>query len=178
MAPSPRPALPKEVASKDTTTAEFVVGDVSVVDIGADVSSLDAELRAQRARAQRAGEKMLVQVTGFECRPCLGVAAALLDPKMQKALTGVRLVRVDVAEFHEELAALGYPHEAIPGFFLVGVDVTPSDGIHGGEWDDDTADNIAPVLGAFARGKLTKRRVPWEGQRRGGGAAPRGGTEL
>ncbi|MBI5533652.1 MAG: DUF4190 domain-containing protein [Deltaproteobacteria bacterium] len=178
--PTPRSPLAKEVASKDTTTVEFKVGALTVVDIGSDVSSLDAELRAQRSKAARSGEKMIVETTGYECRPCLGVAASLIDPRMQKALAGTRLVRIDVAEFGEELTSLGYPHEAIPGFFLVGVDLSPSDGMHGGEWDDDTAENISPVIGAFARGKLMKRREPWGGQKRGpGGLPPRGGgTEL
>jgi hypothetical protein len=178
--PTSRSPLPKEVASRDTTTSEFKVGAITVVDIGADVSSFESELRSQRSRAQRAGEKLVVQTTGFECRPCLGVAASLVDPLMQKAMAGTRLVRIDVAEFGEELTALGYPHEAIPGFFLVGVDMSPSDGIHGGEWDDDTAENISPVLSAFVRGKFEKRREPWGGKKRGTGAAPRpgGGTEL
>ena len=34
--------------------------------------------------------------------------------------------------------------------------------LHGrGEWDDDIPVNIAPVLGPFVRGNLTKRREPW-----------------
>ena len=34
-----------------------------------------------------------------DCSPCNGVAVALTDPKLQKALEGVRLLRVDVREF-------------------------------------------------------------------------------
>ena len=34
--------------------------------------------------------------------------------------------------------------------------------IHGGEWDDDIPPNIAPVLGAFVRGKYGTRRYPWQ----------------
>ncbi len=174
-ATTPRPSAPaKETASRDTATAELKIGNVTVVDVGADVTSLEAELRSQRAKAARSGEKLVVETTSPDCRPCLGVAASLVDPKMQKALEGARLVRVDVYEFAEELKAAGIPYEAIPGFFLLGVDMTPVDGIHGGEWDDDTADNIAPVLSAFVRGKLTRRREAWGGQRH----EPSGGTEL
>lgn len=178
---TPSPTVPKkvtgpgnEVASRDTTTTELKLAGTTVVDVGSDVSSLDSELRTQRAKAARNGEKLLLETTSADCRPCFGVAAALGDKKMQKALEGVRLVRVDVLEFSDELRAAGIPHEAIPGFFLLGVDMSPVDGIHGGEWDDDTADNIAPVLSAFVRGKLTHRREPWGAQRR----EPTGGTEL
>lgn len=178
--PGPSPKLPKvsgpenEVASRDTTTTELKLGSTTVVDVGSDVSSLDSELRSQRAKAARNGEKLLLETTSSDCRPCFGVAAALADKKMQKALEGVRLVRVDVHEFSDELRAAGIPHEAIPGFFLLGVDMSPVDGVNGGEWDDDTADNIAPVLSAFVRGKYTHRREPWGAQRR----EPTGGTEL
>jgi hypothetical protein len=80
---------------------------------------------------------------------------------MQTALAGVRLVRVDGILFHEDLDALRVPHDDIPGFFLLAPDLTPRDGIDGGEWGDDIAPNIAPVLGAFVRGKYAVRRSPW-----------------
>ena len=44
-----------------------------------------------------------------------------------------------------------------------------SDGINGGEWDDDIAINIAPVLGPFVRGTYAKRRSPWKKLPRPGG---------
>lgn len=181
MIPSPSPTGPRvtspgneDLASHDTTTTELKLGSTTVVDVGSDVSSLDSELRSQRAKAARNGEKLLLETTSADCRPCFGVAASLADKRMQKALEGVRLVRVDVHEFSDELRAAGIPHEAIPGFFLLGVDMSPVDGLNGGEWDDDTADNIAPVLSAFVRGKYTHRREPWGAQRR----EPAGGTEL
>ena len=98
------------------------------------------------------------------CRPCLGVAASLADPKMQRALEKVRLVRVDVSDFRDDLLQLGMTAKLVdlmPTFILLDVDLSPLDAVSGGEWDDDTADNIAPVLNQFARGTLTKRREHW-----------------
>ena len=80
---------------------------------------------------------------------------------MQRALARVRLVRLDTAEFDVDLAELRVPHEAIPGFFLLAPDLTPRDGVDGGEWGDDVAANIAPVLGPFVRGTYEKRKQPW-----------------
>jgi hypothetical protein len=147
--------------SREMNTTVTRVGKIVVVDIGLSELSLDATSRKHRTAALRDGQKMVVQTTSASCRPCQGVAAALVDSKMQRALEGVRLVRVDVADFHDELVDLGIPDQFIPGFYTLRTNLTPADGVHGGEWDDDVADNIAPVLGAFVRGKYLKRRTPF-----------------
>jgi hypothetical protein len=136
-------------------------GAITVVDIGVSSSSLAEELAKQRAEAAAAGETLLVMTTAGRCEPCRGVDRSLADPLMQTALARVRLVRVDMQVFHEDLEQLKIPDEAIPGFFLLSLDLTPRDGVDGGEWDDDVAPNIGPVLGAFVRGKYTQRRRPW-----------------
>ncbi|AUX43803.1 hypothetical protein SOCE26_052580 [Sorangium cellulosum] len=137
------------------------IGGLSIVDIGADVSALSEELAKQRAEAHAQGEKVLVMTTSDPCDPCRGVDRSLGDPLMQTALRSVRLVRVDIDLFKEDLDQIKMPRRLYPGFFLLSPDLTPQDGINGGEWDDDIARNIAPVLGAFVRGQYTTRRQPW-----------------
>lgn len=162
--PSPTPSTPAsagEKLSRDPATVETVIGSLVVADIGVDEPTLTGAFRRQQRLATEQKQKLVVQTTSEECRPCLGVAAALRTQPMQKALAGVRLVRVDVREFAEELQALGLPSELIPAFFLLGADLRPVDAIHGGEWDDDTADNIAPVLRDFVRGTYARRRHRW-----------------
>lgn len=161
-APTTTSAVRPPQWSRDTRTIATTVGKVTIVDIGADAARLEVELKEQRAKAASEHQTLVLETTSTTCRPCLGVAASLADPKMQSALAGVRLVRVDVHDFSEDLRELGIPHDVIPGFFLLGASVEPSDGINGGEWDDDTAANIAPVLSAFVRGTLAERRQPWK----------------
>ncbi|MCS6900780.1 MAG: DUF4190 domain-containing protein [Myxococcales bacterium] len=140
---------------------EVMVGKVRLVDLPPTRRTLEAELEAQRAQALAAREK-LVLFTGAEgCRPCMSVAAVLPEAKMQAALAGTRLVRVDVNVLGQELNDLGVPTKKIPGFYLLGKDFSPTDGINGGEWDDDTADNAGPVLENFLKGTLRKRREPF-----------------
>ena len=153
--PAPGGGIP---FSREEATTETKVGTVTVVDVGLDEVSLEAVLRKQRAETQHSGQTLVVETTSSGCRPCLGVAAALTDPAMQKALDGVRLVRVDVNDFQDELPDLGIPGQLIPGFYLLGTNLSPRDGVTGGEWDDDTAANVAPVLEAFVRGTYTRRR--------------------
>jgi hypothetical protein len=136
-------------------------GDITVVDIGIDAITLEKELAKQRAAASTAGQKVLVMTTRDDCAPCRGVESSLSSALMQTALANVRLVRVDLDVFKDDLDALKMPRERYPAFFLLSVDLTPKDGIDGGEWDEDVASNIAPVIGAFLRGKYATRRQAW-----------------
>lgn len=156
-APAPAPANPVDFVIPKVTR-EAQVGAITVVDVGVSSTSLAEELAKQRAAAAKAGETMLVMTLSQRCAPCRGVEAALPDPRMQSALAKVRLVRVDRDVFDDDLSALYIPHREYPGFFLLAPDLTPRDGINGGEWDDDIAANIAPVLGPFVRGTLSARR--------------------
>lgn len=158
-APAPPPASDEggQMTIIEQVT-EIQVGAVRLVDVPPTKKSLEAELLDQRARAAAAGERMVLFTGAEGCRPCLSVAAVLADAQMQAGLSRVRLVRVDVNALGQELEDLGVPVKKIPGFYLLGKDLSPTDGISGGEWDDDTADNAGPVLGAFVKGTLKKRR--------------------
>ncbi|EYF03697.1 DUF4190 domain-containing protein [Chondromyces apiculatus] len=154
-APSPGGSVPQKTTVKR-------VGELTLVDVGIDVRTLGEELARQRATAYAVGEKVLVMTTRDPCEPCRGVERSLSEALMQTALRGVRLVRVDIDVFQEDLEELKIPSRRYPGFFLPALDLTPQDGVDGGEWDDDVPENIAPVLGAFVRGQFTMRREPWK----------------
>jgi hypothetical protein len=157
--PLPTAVEPRFVAPH--TTADKQVGAITLVDVGVAATSLRDELASQRAQASRAGQTMVMMTTRAACGPCEDFEASLADPLMQTALERVRLVRVDIAAFGDDLDGLRIPHDGIPGFFLLAPDLTPKDGINGGEWDDDIPSNIAPVLGAFVRGTYAARRHGW-----------------
>jgi hypothetical protein len=158
------PAEPPSGASTVTT-----VGQITVVDVALGVASLSNELRRQHAEATANGQKLLLETTSTGCPQCQGIASALPDPRMQLALDHVRLVRVDRDPFEEDLAELEIPSRPLPGFFLLDSDLRVTDAIHGGEWDEDIAVNIAPVIGPFVRGTYAKRRSPWKKLPRPGG---------
>ncbi len=156
-ASSPGPAN----RSVESGVVETRVGAVRLVDVGPGVALLSDELDRQRQAASASGETVVLLLVEPNCSPCNGVSAGLIDPKMQKALENVRLVRVDVNEFGTELRRLDVPTEKIPGFALLEGSNRPVDYLHGGEWDDDIPRNIAPVLQKFVRGKYVDRRHPW-----------------
>lgn len=158
--PSPSAAAPDLRVPRATTTIEREA--VTVIDVGIEARSLADELTKQRAAAQDAHQTMVVMTTLPDCGPCASVFGALSDPRMQTVLARVRLVRVYADVFRDDLDSLEIPSANFPGFFVLGPDLRPRDGIDGGEWDDDIPANIAPVLEGFVRGTLTKRRTPWQ----------------
>ena len=149
--------------SRDDGVNVTQVGDITLVDVGGDVTPLKSELGRQQKSAQAESQTLMLWLVVPDCKPCNGVAAALGDPAMQTALRNVRLVRLNVREFSLELKHLNVPVEVIPGFALLGSDLAAEDYVHGGEWDADIPRNIAPVLGKFVRGEYKKRRHPWHG---------------
>ena len=142
------------------------VGKLTLVDPGTEVRSLAGLVKAQRALADSEHQKLVLWVTSVDCAPCNGVSIALGGRHLQEALAGVRLLRVDAADFHHELVKLGVPVEVRPGFALLDATGAPTDYVSGGEWDADIPENIAPVLGGFVRGTYRTRRNPWNGPAR------------
>jgi hypothetical protein len=155
---SPSAAEPPAAPEVPEQTQIEQRGAVTVVDLGLEEASLLEALRQQKLLAAPRGQLLMVMLNGRRCRPCRGVEGALGDPEMQRALTAVRLVRVDIEAFREDIDSLRMPRDIYPAFFLLAADLSPRDTIHGGEWGDDVAANIAPVLGKFVRGIYDERR--------------------
>ncbi len=151
----PSGSVPQETEQHD-------VGSLKVVELGVKVSSLRQALTAELAAAKASGKDVLVMTTKSDCDPCRGVEKSLRDDLLQKALGPVVVVQVDIDVFDKELSGLQMQHDAFPGFFLLGADASPRDAIHGGEWDADIPENIAPVLGPFVRGQYAKRKNEWK----------------
>ncbi len=139
------------------------VGVLTLVDIEPDIVSLDDELEHQRRIALRAHERLLVWLVVPDCKPCRAVESALASPEMQMALARTRIVRLNATDFIPELSRIGVPIDAFPGFALLGPDGHATDYVHGGEWETDIPQNIAPVLKSFVEGTYVHRRNPWHG---------------
>ncbi|HEX4337688.1 MAG TPA: hypothetical protein VH062_17360 [Polyangiaceae bacterium] len=142
---------------------EHRIGELVLVDVGAEIPSLDEELDRQRGLAMRSHERLLLWLVVQDCKSCSAVEAALSSVEVQHALAKSRLVRLDAVEFLAELSRIGVPMDAFPAFVLLGRDGHAADYLHDGEWDDDVPENIAPVLKSFVEGTYSRRRSPWHG---------------
>ena len=121
-------------------------------------------LRTQLAEiaktASSKGRTVILQTYVRSSHECAEVAAALPDPKMQRALANVTLIRVDIDAFENELKALRVDTESVPWFYKLDAAAHPTDAISADEWDANIPDNMAPVLGDFVRGAPAARRSP------------------
>jgi hypothetical protein len=142
---------------------EHRIGEIILVDVGAEIPSLDEELDRQRGLAMRSHERLLLWLVVQDCKSCNAVEAALSSVEVQHALIKSRLVRLDAVEFLAELSRIGVPMDAFPAFVLLGRDGHAADYLHDGEWDEDIPENIAPVLKSFVDGTYSHRRSPWHG---------------
>ena len=164
-----RPSAPRVGGARGTIDAsrrELAIGRLTLVDVGSDAGALSQVFKAEHAKAAASKGRLVLFVVGSDCAPCNGVSLSLRDARMQQAFSGSRLVRVHARERAEELTLLGIPIETIPGFAVLSESAQPTDYLHGGEWDADIPDNIAPVLTDFVRGVPRPRRYPWRGLRR------------
>jgi hypothetical protein len=152
--------------SREHGVISTAVGAINLVDLAPEDGLLASQLATEQSQAEKDKQRLVLWTVRKDCKPCDGVAAALPDGRMQKALSGVRLVRVDVRDFYVELERLHVPTQSVPGFSLLGAENHVVDYVHGGEWDEDVPANIAPVLRAFVGGRYARRRHPWRGGER------------
>jgi hypothetical protein len=162
--PAPPPVLPPATAA---TAAPTVPpggwGRIHVVEVHATPTPLRAQLADEVKSAKAAGETVLVETTARTCAACNEISRAMRDPALQTALASVRLVRLDVDELRSEIAPMGMRETALPWFYLLDARGDPRDAISADEWDDNDAEEIAPVLDDFIHGKLRARRKGWRG---------------
>lgn len=145
------------------TTWTRRIGEVLLTDIGDGVSYLSTTFEEQAGLAAKASRQAVVWLVMPDCAPCDGVSNALTDPIMQRALSHVLLIRLNVQQFAAELQQLRIPTSQLPGFVLLSKSGIVIDFVHSGEWDEDSAESIAPVLENFVQRRPFKRRFPWRG---------------
>jgi Domain of unknown function (DUF4190)/Thioredoxin len=153
--PPPTPTATSTGAIASTT----LHGTIKVVRLGSG-SPLQDQLVELRTNEIADGRTPIIETTASWCTACKEIASTIDDPLLQRALANVTLVEVDTDEFGAELGDLKMETSAIPFFFKIDSAAHATDAISGDEWDANTPVNEAPVLGAFAKGTLKKRRHP------------------
>jgi hypothetical protein len=153
----PYPAYPP-VATAPTATATDPAyappssyGDVHVVTLDA-TSTLKDQLHALALSASAEKKKLVVITVASWSKDASEIEQTIPDARMQGALEGAWLARVDADAFKSELAPLGMDKPDVPWFFLV--DSTPKvvRSLSANEWSANTAANIAPALRRFVDG--------------------------
>jgi hypothetical protein len=156
------PILASEGPGADTTTKRHW-GQVPVTDIGDSVSSLSIALEEQAFLANASGRTPVVWLVAPDCRRCERVSQALRHHRLQRAFAHIQLIRVNASQFSAELVDLQLPVTDLPGFAVLSRDGTPLDFLHAGEWEEDTPQQMAPILESFVIHQSHHRRFPWRG---------------
>ncbi len=139
------------------------LGQVLLTEVGEGVSSLSVTLEEQAALAYGDGRLPVVWLVAPDCSRCNAVARALKQPRLQRVLSQVLLIRVDANQFGAELIDLQLPVTDLPGFALISREGAAIDFLHAGEWDSDSAGDVAPALESFVKHDSSRRRFPWRG---------------
>ncbi|HVZ37237.1 MAG TPA: hypothetical protein VG963_32665 [Polyangiaceae bacterium] len=156
------PILANDSPRQDSTSSKHL-GQISVSDVGESVGSLSITLEEQSYLAYSKGRIPVLWLVAPDCRRCERVAQALRQARLQRALAHTILIRVNASQFGAELQDLQLPVRDLPGFALLSHDGSPIDFLHAGEWDDDSAQQMAPVLETFVEHQPNHRRFPWRG---------------
>ena len=114
---------------------------------------LRAQLAAEVAKMPH-GQKLVVMTTATWSKDASEIEATIANPKMQAALSGVWIARVDADDFKTDLAAMGLERPEVPWFFMLDAKLAVTSDIGAGEWDANIAANIAPVMKRFVEGTL------------------------
>ncbi len=139
----------------------MTVGAIRVIDLDPEAKRTFRQQLADEVRlAASAHQTGVVMTTARWCGACREIQSALRDPRMQAALANVDLVRVDADDFDDELREGGMLEDRLPWFYKVDATLHPLDAISAGEWDDNVAENMAPVFKSFLAGTLRARRDP------------------
>lgn len=154
--PEPRTASPLRVPVAAGTRS---YGSLDVVDLDTK-TPLKGQITEIARVASLKSRTVMLQTYVRSSKECAEVAAALPDTRMQKALTNVTLVRVDVDAFEDELKDMRIVTESAPWFYKLDANAHATDAISADEWDANIPENMAPVLKDFAKGALGSRRTP------------------
>jgi thiol:disulfide interchange protein len=108
------PASQTEQAATNQSGPHFVLAPTSgdVVEI----------VKAERERANAAGQRLIVYVGASWCEPCQYFHAAVDDGSLDAALPRLRLLEFDLDHDRERLLAAGYGSRMIPLFVVPGPD--------------------------------------------------------
>ncbi|HEX2569444.1 MAG TPA: hypothetical protein VH877_07775 [Polyangia bacterium] len=121
-----------------------------IVDLAPTGGSLTDALAREAVQARQAGLRPYVEVGAAWCLPCRRLKAALVDPRMQEALAGTYLIRVDYDAWEKQFAAANLKVTHIPVFFELAQDGhLTGKTIDSEAWVNDVPEEMAPALKTF-----------------------------
>lgn len=138
-------------SSSSSDPVPVAASEDDFVMVRADRSQAPADIfAAASVTAMARGLKPFLYTSAKWCAPCKKLDASLADARMKDAFKGTYVVKLDIDDFDDKaLTALGVRVRAVPSFFELGADGTPTGRMMVGEWGPDVPENMAPALKRF-----------------------------
>lgn len=122
---------------------------LKVVDLRDD-RPFGAQLMTVMDEAKSNGRTVLLQTDSQRDARCAQIKAALPDARVQRSLSNVTLVRVDIDRYSSELHAMHIEARSAPYFYVLNESAIPIDAMSGGEVPS-APEKMGPTLAAFVR---------------------------
>lgn len=150
---APRGGRTSARGSPSADPVPLAASDDDFVMVNADRTQAPADIFAAAAVTATARSlRPFVYTTARWCAPCKKLNESLSDPRMKDAFKGTYVVKLDIDDFDEKtLSNLGVRVRAVPSFFELGADGTPTGRMMVGDWGPDVPENMAPALTSFFR---------------------------
>ncbi len=151
----------KPNCSRAAGTESGQLGEVELVDAGDDTPDF-AEFAAQQIAAAEKDHRSCLFVTMLpKCPSCAALGFALSHGFLGRKLGRIRVVRLDLDEFEEDIRRMHLPIDRVPGFVLMDRSGKVIDFLDAGEWNSNDPAEFAPLVSDFARGRLPQGRHNW-----------------
>lgn len=123
-----------------------------MVELSPEQGRLGALLAEHAELAHRSGLKPFVQVYADWCGPCVRLRDAMPDPRMRRAFEGTYIILLNADLWKTALEASELSNAQIPRFHELRRDgVVTGRFVTGGAWEEDTIENMAPILHRYFR---------------------------
>ena len=96
-------------------------------------------------RSQDHGKTPILYFYADWCPPCKGFKKSLSDERVVKEFDNALLLGVDIDADPHDLSSV-YSVHVVPTYIKLGIDSTIVARITSAEWEEDIAENIAPVM--------------------------------
>jgi thiol-disulfide isomerase/thioredoxin len=137
-----------ERGTTTSTSAKFT--SITLKPSQGDLTTL---LAAEAKKAKAQSKKPFVEIGADWCGPCKELEASMTDARMIDAFEGTYQIKLDQDAWEKQLKAAKLDSSAIPVFFELAEDGTPTGRkIDGGAWAENIPVNMAPPLKKFFRG--------------------------
>jgi hypothetical protein len=151
----------KPDCSRAAGTESGQLGDVELVDAGDNTPNF-AEFAAQQIEVAEKNHRHCLFVTMLpKCPSCAALGYALKRGYLGHKFGRIRIVRLDLDEFEEDMRRMHLPIDRVPGFILMDRSGKVIDFLDAGEWTSNDPAEFAPLISDFARGRLPQGRYNW-----------------